>query len=211
MNWTVVPQRSLNEGKSRLASVLQPSERRRLNELLLRRVLAAAREAAGGLDRCVLVTQDDGSASIAAREGAWGLKESGPIGLNAAIGEGVRFARERGAESVLVIAADIPLATGEAITRLWNTAARFQATIVADKCGTGTNAVVLQACRSFRFLFGRNSLVRHVEESRANGLQSCVVTDALLGFDVDTPEDLGAWSARDPAGCHWVASSGSTR
>src|SRR5882672_4825754 len=83
--WTVVQVRGIEQGKSRLAAVLDQSIRARLNQQLLMSTLGAVGSWRGDLSRCVVVSPCQRALEMAARLGAAiVLEESGASGLNAA-------------------------------------------------------------------------------------------------------------------------------
>ena len=65
-------------------------------------------------------------------------------------------------------------------------------TIVPDRHGTGTNALVLAPPAVMEPSFGPGSCARHAALARAAGVRVRVVEVPSLAFDVDTPDDLAA-------------------
>ena len=103
--WIVVPVRSLTDGKRRLAPVLGPRERAALVCSMFVHTLEAA--AAAG-PPVLVVSPDPEALALARGHGAAGLAEPRPIGLNHALSLAAREVRGRGAEALLVVAADLP-------------------------------------------------------------------------------------------------------
>lgn len=119
--WAVVPIRGLETAKTRLSGELDPEERRSLVTELLHRTLVATRDAAH-IAGTVVVTMDPAAAAIANRHRAIGLLERVPGGLNAAIEAARSVAIARGASAVLVLPADLPAVSAEALDELIGTA-----------------------------------------------------------------------------------------
>ncbi len=159
--WSVVPARGLAAGKSRLAGILEPAERLALNTLLLERALAAVEAADGNLAHCIVVSAGADALALAREKGAVPLKDPGePGGLNAAVEAARNLARILGATTLRVLAADLPDVSGAALVALGAAVPASGVAIVADKHGSGTNALMLPAGSTFRFDFGEDSLER---------------------------------------------------
>lgn len=195
--WTLVPLRGLASGKSRLAGLLDEGQRIALNTLLLHRVLAAVAAAEGDLKRCIVAAGAEDAARLARRYGAQVLLEEQPCDLNAAMEAARQRAIACGASSVLALVADLPHATGAALSRLAAVPPR-RAAVIADKQGVGTTGLLLPADCGLEFMFGPNSLTRHVCGLRALQLEPVLWEDAALTFDLDTPEDYLRWRSASP-------------
>lgn len=197
--WSIVPARGLAAGKSRLAGVLDPDERLALNTLLLERALAAIEAADGNLAHCIVVSAGADALALAREKGAVPLKDPGePGGLNAALEAARHLARILGATSLRVLAADLPDVSGAALVVLGAAVPPEGLAIVADKHGSGTNALMLPAASRFAFDFGEDSLARHLAAARALGAEPLVWHVPELAFDLDSPEDYRQWQARKP-------------
>jgi len=193
-DWFVVPIRSLRNGKSRLAGVLRPAERRAFNEMLLTRVLKAIAQSAGGLSRCIVVSADRDALQLASRLGATPLLDGPEPGLNAALEAACDEARSRQAASILILAADLPDASRTALARLRSATPRGSAAIIVDKLGCGTNGLLLPASCEAKFSFGEASLTRHREAIESSGVPVAIWNDPALAFDIDSPGDFLRWS-----------------
>ena len=119
-------------------------------------------------------------------------------GLNEGIRIGVSAARMEGAASLLVLPGDLPLLSVEALDELLTAAdAGVVAAaggplvaIVPSDAGGGTNALLLRPPDAIAPAFGLGSFEAHLRAAEAGGVAVQVVTDPLLGFDLDTPDDL---------------------
>ena len=197
-DWFVVPVRSLSDGKSRLADVLRPPERRAFNEMLLTRVLDAIAQASGGLSRCIVVSADRDALELAERLGATPLQDGPEPGLNAALAAARDAARSRQAASILILAADLPDVSRGALARLRDATPQGSAAIIADKLGRGTNGLLLPASCDATFAFGDASLSRHRAAIEAAGFPVAIWNDPALAFDIDSPADFLRWSLASP-------------
>ena len=176
----LVPVKSFAEAKLRLASAVEPLERRRLARTMATHLVTAA---AGQLPTAV-VCDDVEVAAWARQLGALVVWEP-ERGLNRAVEAGVARLAGHGARRVVVAHADLPLA-GELA---W-VAAFPGVTLVPDHHDNGTNVACVPARSGFRFSYGPGSFSRHGAEARRLGLPLRVVREPGLGHDVDLPIDL---------------------
>lgn len=191
--WLVIPIRGLAAGKSRLATVLGAGERLSLNTQWLEALLDAFAALAGGLNHCVVVSPSDDALSYAEHRGAHALREAGLGDLNAALEQGCEYALARGAQRILILAADLPEVRSRALSRLLEACSTDAVTLIADKTGTGTNGMLLPANAARGFAFGEGSLARHERLFTTPGKPVHIWRDAGLALDIDTPDDLSDW------------------
>jgi coenzyme F420-0:L-glutamate ligase/coenzyme F420-1:gamma-L-glutamate ligase len=199
----LVPFRSATGAKTRLDEVLDPDERAELATRLLHGVIEAVRTW-GEADQIVVVGADESVANMATSMGAVGFVQRRP-GMNEGLEE-ARAAFDGNARALLVVPADLPTVTPEALSRLGARRADLRARdrdgrdgrpgvaiIVTDADGTGTNALLLDPSGLIPFAFGDGSAAAHAAAARAVGARTSVVTDEELSFDLDTPADLERW------------------
>jgi 2-phospho-L-lactate guanylyltransferase len=195
--WAVVPIRGLETAKTRLGEGLDSEERLELVTALLRRTLRATRDARS-ITGTVVVTMDPAAAGLAKAHGAIGLVERAP-GLNPAIEAGRSVAVARGATAVLVLPADIPGVSAEALDELADRATgatdgRALVVLVPDQHGAGTNALLVSPPDLIDPSFGAGSRESHAAAARLTGA-TLFETGGPLSLDVDTPADLLAAEA----------------
>jgi 2-phospho-L-lactate guanylyltransferase len=133
-----------------------------------------------------VVCDDPEVAAWAIERGALLLEEPG-LGLNGAVTAGVDALAEAGADEVLVVHADLPLAAGLAAL-----AGHDGITLAPDRREDGTNVACVPARAGFRFSYGPGSFSRHCDEAARLGLDLRVVRDLVLAWDVDVPADIPA-------------------
>ena len=177
----LVPVKAFSSAKERLAPLLGTLDRARLARTMAEHVLAAAAPLP------VAVVCDDAEvAQWATDHGAIVLPEPGR-GLNGAVESGVARLNAGGADEILVVHADLPLASD--LARLVG----FDGiTLVPDRHEDGTNVIGLPARAPFRFAYGAGSFARHRAEAARSGLALRVVREPELEWDVDLPGDLPA-------------------
>jgi len=177
----LVPVKSFETAKLRLAPALSPDRRAALARAMAERVVRSASELP------VAVVCDDRNVAAWARAlGALVIWEPGR-GLNGAVQEGVDRLRRAGVEVVIVAVGDLPLATDLG----WVTS--FDGiTIVPDRRHDGTNVLAVPTGAGFAFSYGPGSFSRHLTEARRLGAAVRVVHSSPLAWDVDVPGDLVA-------------------
>src|SRR5262249_47308356 len=140
----VVPVRSLAGSKTRLGGELDAEEREALVAGLLLRTIRAAREAPS-LSAVVVVSPDPEVLRTAVPGGATARHKTG-TGLNAALRDGRAWAATQGASALLVLPADLPFVSTDAVEALLQEAAKESRPgepivgLVPDRHGDGTNA-----------------------------------------------------------------------
>lgn len=200
----LIPLRSFAGGKARLGGTIDAEERETLLRGLLLRTIGVVR--AWPACEMVHVVSTDPDVLVAARA-ATPIQAGLPIRVLIQRGEGLNealiLARDEavraGATAVLMLPADLPLLSQEPLDRLLEAAdaavaAGSQRPIVvvapADARG-GTNALLLSPPDVIEPCFGTLSLEAHLRAAALADASLQVVGDARLGFDLDTPEDMG--------------------
>jgi len=186
--FAVVPVKDLAGTKSRLAPVLNPGARAGLTLYMMGRVVRTIREAGVG-DVCV-VSPDPIVLNEALEQGAVPLLQTSR-GLNPALEEGRARALERGASTLLVLPADLPLIDAGDIRAVLDAAGDGLGVVVApDGARSGTNALLSRPPDALPFLFGPDSFEAHLGAARGRSLDLRVCERSHLAFDLDTAEDL---------------------
>lgn len=183
--WAIIPVKAGDDAKSRLAGVLDPSERAALVDAMLAHVARACGAASNIARVCVVGPSRRGlHADIPL------LSDPGG-GLNAALAAALEDALRAGAGRVILIAADLPSVTPRELEMLADASAGTVA-IAPDRHGTGTNALSLPLpdAKGFVFAFGADSFSRHSAEAQRHGLHVEVVHSPGLASDIDEPDDL---------------------
>lgn len=207
----IIPVGTLEGAKTRLGETLDAEERQDLAERLLAQTVAAAL----GVERLadvLVVSPDREVLQRAADLGARTLRQRS-VGLN----EGLTDARDDvvagGADAILVLPIDLAFVSANALEGvLAPLAGAFDAAdqagavrtagaiesrgpagsmvvLVADRHGTGTNALALRPPAVIEFAFGPDSRVAHHEAAVAAGA-AYVEVEGALAIDIDTPADL---------------------
>ncbi len=191
----LVPVKALDEAKGRLAVLLTQDERSRLALAMLEDVMRAL-QAAHSIDQVAVVSPDAAALDRARELGAEPMLEP-PLcrGVNQALTHASVALVERGADALLVVAADIPTALPADIEAILDALPeRGIALVSTDDRGTG--ALALRPPDAVPFRYGRRSSVIHRREAVARALPARVLHLESLAHDVDEPNDLAALLAR---------------
>ncbi len=181
----VIPVNRLESAKGRLASLLTEDERRTLALITFEAVLRASGAGA------VVLTSDE-TVAAAAKGRARVLAESpGARGLNGQLEFAVAALRKDGTanERLLILHADLPLATNEAVETLEATATGGSAVMIQSRDG-GTNAMLLTPPGRFQLAYGPGSFAAHRRGAEAAGLTVMEHENRELRLDLDTPDDI---------------------
>ena len=197
----IIPVGTLEGAKTRLGEMLDAEERRDLVEGLLARTVVAAL-AVTSLADVLVVSPDREVLRRASAIGARTLRQR-TKGLNAGLREARADVVAGGATAILVIPIDLPLVTAEAIEAVAKPLTETRAdgapvvVLVADRHGTGTNALGLRPPDVIDFAFGRGSRGAHVAAARASGA-TVVELQGPLSVDLDTADDLVFVESAEP-------------
>jgi 2-phospho-L-lactate guanylyltransferase len=188
----ILPVKSFGAAKQRLAPALGVGLRRALAQAMFADVLSSIGRVEG-LDAVAVVTADPVADAAARGKRALVLRDTAQAGQSAAASIGIAYALGEGFERVLLVPGDTPLLDPGEVEALL--AAPRAVSIVPDRHGTGTNALVLSPPDAIAPSFGPGSLQRHVEAAAAAGVPSAVAEVPTLMLDVDTGADLSALRA----------------
>ncbi len=159
--------------KSRLSGVLSIDEREMFARVMLEDVIAAAKDA--NCRPVIIATElfdsEETQVTIADKDLSGTLNEV----LSQAAGP------------VLILMADLPLATGPAILRVIST--KSDIAIVPGR-GGGTNAIFVSEPAKFHVDYYGMSFSKHMRIAQEAGLSCEVIDSFLLHTDIDEKEDL---------------------
>src|SRR3954469_22147312 len=165
----VLPVKRFTAAKQRLAEGLEPWTRQVLAEAMVRDVLTALGRVRG-LGGVLVVTNEPRASAPALAAGAEVLPDDEDAGQSPAAAAGVTRASELGAERVLLVPGDCPaLEPAEVDELLAERLAPPAVTIVSDRHGTGTNALLLAPPGPIAPAFGAGSFARHSAAAQAAG------------------------------------------
>ena len=180
----LIPVNRLDRAKGRLAALLEQGERAALVRRSLAAVLAAVEGA--GMEAVVLTSDEAVEAEVPA--GVQILREDPNLrGLSAQL---ERAAERLGGGELLILHADLPLVSAEALRELVTQAPEAPSATLVRPGDGGTNAMLLRPPGRFPLAYGRGSGDLHEAAAREAGLAVRRADVPALALDLDTPADV---------------------
>jgi 2-phospho-L-lactate guanylyltransferase len=196
--FAIVPVKPLREGKSRLSSIMTVEERQALNAFLMRRTFDLIADFPG-VSRSIVISADR---SVTAEAEARGINFmiDEDRDLNGALARATRNAMTKGAEAIIVLPVDLPLATSADLKRVASRGGSSKlCVIVPDRHRSGTNLLYVSPPCDDLYRFGPDSLERHREAAMARGFGTIEIDDPALSLDIDEPADYERWQRSETA------------
>jgi 2-phospho-L-lactate guanylyltransferase len=184
----LVPVNRLDRAKGRLAELLTPAERVELAEATLLTVVAAAQDAGFAL---AILTADRRVGDLVGTPARMVAEDPALRGLNAQI-EAAIAVLDVPSGGLLIVHADLPLATGAALRSVVSAAAPAPSATLVRSGDGGTNAMLLRPPGRCALAYGRGSFALHRAAAEAAGMEVRAVEVPELALDLDTPADLDA-------------------
>ncbi len=180
----LIPVNRLDRAKGRLAALLEPAERAEL----VRRSLAAVLAAVEGAGMKAVVLTSDEAVAAQTPAGVRALGEDPDLrGLSAQL---ERASGLLAVEELLILHADLPLVTAEALRELVAQAPPAPSATLVRPGDGGTNAMLLRPPGRFPLAYGRGSGDLHEAAAREAGLAVRRADVPALALDLDTPSDV---------------------
>ena len=187
--WALVPLKSLDLAKRRLAPALNEKSRKAL-------VLAMARDVLNVLDqvdaieKILLVSSEPEGGTLLRGRKLDVFYSARNEGLNRELETSALYAEAQGANRALIVHGDLPFLNVESINRFISDNPQSAVRAVACKLGTGTNMLLTPLPLKIPLKFGQNSLKRFIKESEIRKVPFETVRNEQLGMDIDNPEDF---------------------
>lgn len=188
MYTALIPVKSLDQAKSRLATHLTQAQRATLVLDMLYHVLSIL-QTSNVLHRISVVSLDQRVLDHARAWGAYTHIEE-DVGHNPALTAAATKELAEGATSLLTLSADLPLLQVSDIHGMIEQAKHHPVILAPSHDQTGTNALLVRPPLALPYLFGPGSLQHYLSESRIRQLSSSLYSSIGLGLDLDTNEDL---------------------
>ena len=195
--WALIPIKDFDRGKSRLSSVLAPTERSQLARELFAHVMRVLRESPL-IDEIAIVSDSPAACEHADRLGIVALADGDRSrGLADVIDGALAELERRGATSVVICMSDLPDLSVQDIDSVVAQLESCDVVLVPDLSQRGTNVVAMKPATCLPSCLGReDSFERHRERARDLGLAVRVQLSTGIGFDVDRPRDLERFRRR---------------
>ncbi|HMN46879.1 MAG TPA: 2-phospho-L-lactate guanylyltransferase [Povalibacter sp.] len=186
--WALVPLKSSEQAKSRLASALDAQQRSRLFFAMAGHVIRTLR-ACDEIQGVAVATSSQQVAAFAAAAGALTVMQPADLGMSFALSSALDTLQSVKPSRVLMLPGDLPLATVASLQQLL-AAPQPGIAIVPDRQRIGTNALLCSPPQIIAPTFGGRSFERHLHAATAAGMTANIVELPELALDVDEPEDL---------------------
>ncbi len=186
--YAIIPVKNLADSKRRLSPVFTPRQRQILTLAMLEDVLIALKKSY--IDQIVLVGENGQVGEIASKYGVSYYRLAGAK-LNAAIDKTSSFCIEKGASSILVLPADIPLVESNDINKIIKLGeGSTKAVVLSPSQNWGTNALYQNPPKLIPPCFGPASFLRHIREAYLTGTSVRLHFSPRIASDIDSVGDL---------------------
>jgi len=188
----ILPVKRFELAKTRLSEQLRADQRRRLAQAMVTDVLDAL-VSSPQLSGVLVVTNEPAVSALARTRDAAVMADPAESGQSAAALLGIGHALAGGYERVLLVPGDCPALDSPTLAALLDRpTSALAVTIVSDRAGSGTNALLLAPADAIAPSFGPDSFARHRALAAAAGADWHEAPLPALRLDIDTPEDLEA-------------------
>lgn len=185
--FAVIPVKTLLKSKTRLSIVLNPQERQTFTLVMLKDVLTATKYSM--VRHTILVSSDPTIKKLADNFGVTYLHER-KRGVNQAIKQAIESCIHDGANSVLILPADIPLITPKEINRIIELGLERTSIVISPSQNVGTNALLQNPPNLIPTRFGPQSFLKHCNEASARMVTFKVYRSQKVALDIDSIKDL---------------------
>ena len=186
--WAIVPIKSFDAAKKRLAGMLSATERRALMLAMARDVLTALSKSSR-LAGVLIVSRSPEADALAESFGAARFTESHSANLPGALEEAAAHAVAcHDASGIFIIPADVPLISADEIDEMLET--HRGVTLLPDGEQVGTNGLICSPPDVIELVFDGRSFEPHRRRAVDAGIEPAIVTDSGFVLDVDRPRDL---------------------
>ncbi|MDP6451872.1 MAG: 2-phospho-L-lactate guanylyltransferase [SAR202 cluster bacterium] len=183
----IIPMKPAAQAKTRLASVLEPSQRATISLNMLEVVAEAA--VSCSLSKVIVLGGDSAIHAAAEKWGAEWIADKGR-GLNAEVSAQIESNSTSGAGS-MYLPGDLALLTSTDVDQALNASERGTLLTMCPAVGDGgTNGLVIPAQSQFQIQLGTDSFNRHKNSADRLGLPYAIVETRGFGLDLDTASDL---------------------
>ena len=188
--WAIVPVKTFDRAKQRLANVLSEEERRALMLAMARDVLTCL-STTSKLSGILIVSRAPEADALAQTFGTERFAESPEANLPEALEQATQHLMTHfNAQGVMVVPADVPGISASELDEIL--AEHQQVTILPDADHVGTNGLICTPPLCMPYVFDGKSFKPHVDSAFAAGITPKVVPNTRFTLDVDTPDDVMA-------------------
>ena len=194
--WAIVPVKTFDRAKQRLADVLSEDERRSLMLAMARDVLTTLSRSTK-LTGILIVSRAPEADALAQAFATERFAESPDANLPDSLEQATQqLIANFAADGVFVVPADVPAIDPDEIDELIG--AHQSITILPDSEHVGTNGLICSPPLVMPYVFDGKSFKPHVDRAFELGITPTVVPGTRFALDVDTPDDLRKLYALSP-------------
>ena len=195
--WAIVPIKTFDRAKQRLAKVLNEDERRSLMLAMARDVLSCLAKSTQ-LTGTLIVSRAPEADALAQTFATERYAESPDANLAQALEQAAQhLIAHFDAKGIIIVPADVPGVRVDELDRLL--AANEQVTIMPDDEHIGTNGLICSPPLCMPYIFDGKSFKPHVDAAFSQGITPKIVPGTTFALDIDTPDDLLAVCDQEPA------------
>lgn len=188
--WALVPLKSSEHAKSRLAEVLNAEQRMRLFFSLAEQVILALHESRS-IDAVAVVTSSREVAEFAKSLRAMPILQEADVGMSPALASALLSLQPMQPKRVLMVPGDLPLISAHAVDAIFEgQTSNEHVVLVPDRRHEGTNGLLCSPPQVIAPRFGNSSFARHLSAARAANIATRVVEIKELALDLDCADDL---------------------
>ncbi len=186
--WAIVPIKTFEMAKQRLADVLSPSERKSLMLAMARDVLTALAQSKH-IDNILIVSRAPEADALAQAFNTERFAENPTANLAQALEQAAHYLVDNfRVESVFIVPADVPGLDAEELNTL--VANHRSITILPDSKKIGTNGLICSPPLAIPYIFDGQSFKPHADAAFARNITPIVVPNSCFSLDIDVPTDL---------------------
>ena len=186
--WAIVPVKTFDRAKKRLANVLSAEERRALMLAMARDVLTCLSRSQS-LAGILIVSRAPEADALAQAFATERYAESPDTTLAEALEQATQhLITNFDANGVIVVPADVPGIAPDELDEILNT--HESVTILPDTDKVGTNALICSPPLAIPYVFDGQSFKPHVDAAFANNITPKILPGTRFALDVDLPNDL---------------------
>ncbi len=191
--WTnpmiLIPVKSFENAKQRLAPVLTTAEPTFLAKAMLQDVLAALARCPSKPQVCV-VTGDPYARDLATEHQLHVINDPDNHSETDAIAMAAAICESQGLDFSIVVTGDIPMITPDEVEVVLASAPHEGCVLVPAVDRRGTNAILKRPISLFPLRFANDSFQPHLAAARATGKRVVVLELPGIALDIDRPDDL---------------------
>ena len=194
--WAIVPVKTFDRAKQRLANVLSEAERRSLMLAMARDVLTCLAKSTQ-LSGILIVSRAPEADALAQTFGTERFAESPDANLPQALEQATQHLMTHfDATGVMVVPADVPGIRAEELDEILSQ--HESVTVLPDAEHIGTNGLICSPPLCMPYIFDGKSFKPHVDAAFAAGITPKVVPGSCFILDVDVPDDLVRVMQQEP-------------